>query len=177
MNTTEMSVTELISELKYHNGPLSSFVIEKLTEQRDEIINLKAYARHERSLGAEPWMMRCQEMEQQLEDHETLIHSLRAEVERLKSKVVDQGLVIVQRNAELSRNYAEVEVLKGEASKWQSLCEANIKLNEHMSKGQSKPDCRVCQRYGGPTTCTTVLACVNGTQFQPSESYPLWRTE
>ena len=41
----------------------------------------------------------------------------------------------------------------------------------------AKPDCRVCARYGGPTTCTTVLACTNGNQFQPSESYPLWRTE
>jgi hypothetical protein len=40
-----------------------------------------------------------------------------------------------------------------------------------------KTDCRVCARYAGPTTCTSVLACVNGNQFQPGESFPLWRTE
>lgn len=62
-----LSVMELISELKYWNGPLAEICITKLKEQRDEIINLKAYAMHERSLGAEPFAQENHDLRQEVE--------------------------------------------------------------------------------------------------------------
>jgi hypothetical protein len=39
----------------------------EIKRQAAEIENLKAYAKHERSLGAEPWAIECNDLQQKIE--------------------------------------------------------------------------------------------------------------
>ena len=62
---TKLSTTGLIEEPKCYRGESYEIIIAKLQEQHDEISNLKAYAKHERSLGAEPFAQECHDLRQE----------------------------------------------------------------------------------------------------------------
>lgn len=64
-----MTLTELLVELQYHTGgELTALCEEHLLKLKTENENLRAYARHERSLGSEAPAMRCQELVQELQE-------------------------------------------------------------------------------------------------------------
>jgi putative heme degradation protein len=90
MTITTISDTE--RELRCANSDL----VAECKQLRDEIENLKAYAKHERSLGAEPWSMKCLELEQDLKETSNALADAHQEIEMLRRADIDRQAAMVR---------------------------------------------------------------------------------
>jgi hypothetical protein len=87
----------------YSNARLFLEDIKATSAQRDkalsEVENLKAYAMHERSLGAEPWMMKCHELEQDMQSASTALAEAHQEIYALRRLDAERQKIMVRLQA------------------------------------------------------------------------------
>lgn len=81
-----MTLTELLSELKYYIDPIFRTCEEHLLKLKAENENLRAYAVHERSLGAEGPMLDLHDLKQKYNQLESAATLARDALNRVSGK-------------------------------------------------------------------------------------------